>query len=194
MERGKRRVNWDFHTRQCEKHFRGYLNLRIHPQEKTNKLQWERVTTWKSALVTVCWAEGVYCGGAGSWSCQVVIQTKHWILFRWLHFIWQYQELGMADSKPVWATWRQAGKEEPPRLFVCLCWNWLHQYMLLLLRLKNYFLSISWTKVSCSIQYNSPEWIIILQTCAGRSCCCCCLLDTRVLYFIVKKFSQRETF
>ena len=119
---------------------------RIHPEEKTNKYQWERVTTWKSALVTVCWAEGVYCGGAGSWSCQVVIQTRHWILFRWLHFIWQYQELGMADSKPVWATWRQAGKEEPPRLFVCLCWNWLHEYMMLLLRLKNYFLSISGLK------------------------------------------------
>ena len=53
MERGKRRVSCGFHIHQCEKHFPGYLNLPIHNQQ-TNKLLRERVTTWKSALVTVC--------------------------------------------------------------------------------------------------------------------------------------------
>ena len=146
MERGKRRVNWDFHNRQCEKHFRGYLNQESIQKKKQTNIsgkgwQPESLHWWLFAELRV-YTVGEQVPGVVRWLFRPSVGSCSGDR----NFIWQYQELGMADSKPVWATWRQAGKEEPPRLFVCLCWNWLHEYMMLLLRLKNYFLSISGLK------------------------------------------------
>ena len=172
----------------------GYLNLPIHHQQKNKE-----ITVGKGDNLEVCIGDCLLSWGCILWGSRFLKLTGgHWD-----------QALDLVHVIALHLTITRIGHCRFKTCVGDMTAGWeggaAATFCLSLLKLassihdasaeaKELFPLYLGTKGSCFIYQNPPEWIIILQTCAGRSCCCCCLLDTRVLKLIMKKFSQRETF
>ena len=114
----------------------------------------ENLHWWLFAVLREC------IGGARAPGKHCILQTIWAPKHKDTLLVWYYQHCATHET---WVGDMTAGWEGGAAATFCLS----------LLKSK------SWAKVD-KLEM-APEWVIVLQTCTGRSCCSCCLLDAGVL-------------